>query len=273
MSHICGNHDNIIIQTKACNPSLSLEVSMNDKKVHTCCPAQEEMTWRIWDQLNKNRELEITTQWQRSIFLSTFIILLLTGSGIFFKSYVLEKELQYIYLKNCLTGMVLGVFLIFAGLLWVVMTKGSKYWHEIYEKKIDLIENLLNFSGEYAQFRYQEEQYLGKEIVKATDGTEYIPGLNLVSKTSHQKFWNLKAARYSPSKINIAIGWLVIGIGVGYWLFFIVVYFTCQYPLFSLNPLKKDTTGLLLAVVLILLPFAGVWLPLLMSKKLKNTDC
>jgi len=176
--------------------------------------------WKIWKQLNQNRALEISTLWQRSVFLSAFIALLLTGSGIFFHCSVLSLQcpIGALPLKVCLTGMSLGCLLSIGGFLWVAMSKGSKYWFEVYEKKIDLIENLLDFKEKFAQYRYLEETYQG-DNPKIEDGGEKHPknGDPLVSDL---KIMGGAAYNYSPSKINIWIGWLILAIGAVYFFVF-----------------------------------------------------
>ena len=179
--------------------------------------SREEL-WRIWEQLNKSRELEISTLWQRSIFLSAFILLQLAGCGIFYKDIVLEVYWQTISIKSCLTGIFLGLILYVSGVLWVGMSKGAKYWFEVYERKIDLIENLLFVPP---QMKYLEEKYLNEIPETAIDGKQYIQNKELVSPLG---WFGLKAGKVSPSKINIFIGWFIVVIGLLYSGFFQIVY-------------------------------------------------
>ena len=169
-------------------------------------PQKNENLWRIWEQLHKSRELEISTQWNRVIFLSSFIVLTLTGNAIcFYKTFVeCSDPSPSGYSTFC--GIVLGILLLCAGGFWVAMTKGSKYWMNIYERKIDLVEKELQFNQFYEQFCYLEEKYVKEIPDKAADGAEYIPKQSLVKCS----FWGQSANSTSPSKTNILIGWLLI---------------------------------------------------------------
>ena len=85
----------------------------------------------ILDRLYQCRELEITTQWQRSVFLAAFIILLFTG-------YAKLIELFFSKHITCLpfhwTGLILAFLIFIFGILWLAMAKGSKRWTDIYRK-------------------------------------------------------------------------------------------------------------------------------------------
>ena len=120
-NHICGNSDSIIIQSAADRLSASVEVSAEDKTKHVDLYS-DDVKWKIWEQLYRSRELEIKTQWQRSAFLATFIVLLLTGTGVFYFYFVLKKSCG-MFFNYCLTSLFLGCLLIISGILWLAMTK------------------------------------------------------------------------------------------------------------------------------------------------------
>lgn len=88
---------------------------------------------RILDRLYQCRELEITTQWQRSVFLAAFIILLFTGYA---KLIELFFSRNIAYLPLHWTGLILAFLIFIFGILWLAMAKGSKRWTDIYETKI-----------------------------------------------------------------------------------------------------------------------------------------
>ena len=198
-NHICGNHGSVIIQSKTDHLSASIDVSDENKKNHVSSDSNEDK-WKIWEQLYASRRLEIETQWQRIAFLATFIVLLLTGTGFFYFHFVLDRDPIYpIYVFNyCLTSLFLGGLLMISGSLWLAITKGSKYWTEVYEKKIELLEKELPIKRQYT---YVEEFY----VEKNTDD-------ELLVKTSY--FNPLKPDHESPSSVNCFIGVIIFLIGI-----------------------------------------------------------
>ena len=89
----------------------------------------------------KIRKFEIQNLWQRSIFLATFTVLLFTGYG-----FLVDKLISYsgtptannelpINLTHGVCSILAFLGCIFA-IIWIMMSKGSKAWYEIYEKKI-----------------------------------------------------------------------------------------------------------------------------------------
>jgi len=180
---------------------------------------RHEDLWKLWEQLHKSRELEITTQWQRSVFLSAFIILLLTGSGVFYFQSVLNTPISQFTLKDSLTSLLLGSILMISGTLWLAMSKGSKYWTEVYERKIDILENLLSIE---LQFKYLQENYVIKEHDIAIDGKAYHKNKLLVKK---HWFCFFKADSTSPSTVICWIGIIIFFIG----FFFISIPYMILY--------------------------------------------
>jgi len=173
------------------------------------------------DRLYHCRDLEISNLWQRSIFLSAFLILCFTGYG-----YILMKVIDaspndcicnYIcnccnktckcYSNYCSYNMDCKLFylhiiaLIVAGIsalfstLWIMMAKGSKAWYEVYETAITTFEN-----------EYSTKIGLPKEYIMGEMG---IP----ISKLNNCLF-STKAGGYSVSKINILIGQICLCICV-----------------------------------------------------------
>ncbi len=85
---------------------------------------------RVW----QCRDFEIQHFWQRSGFLATFIVLIYTGYGAFWGN-ILVEETNTKMIHHFISIGVLFLGCIFSS-LWIMMAKGSKYWYEIYEKKI-----------------------------------------------------------------------------------------------------------------------------------------
>ena len=179
---------------------------------------KNEDLWRIWEQLHRCRELEISTQWQRVIFLSSFIVLTLTGNSILFYNIFCAFEPVKMSSILIFAGLCLGFILLLCGAMWLAMTKGSKYWMNVYERKIDLIELQLNFENDYKQFRYLEEKYNDDNTTTAADGQIYKPGCFLVNP----KGIFFKAKATSPSKTNILIGYLLVALSIFFSIFYAI---------------------------------------------------
>jgi len=84
------------------------------------------------------RDFEISNLWQRSVFLTAFLVLLFTVYG-----YVVSGMLKY-ECKSILVSSEICCGISLAGLafsiIWIMMAKGSKAWYEIYERRICDIE-------------------------------------------------------------------------------------------------------------------------------------
>jgi len=145
------------------------------------------------DRLYKCRDLEISNLWQRSIFLSAFLVLCFTGYG-----YLLVKIVDYLanysvenYDENIefylnIAALVLGCISAIFSLLWIMMAKGSKAWYEVYETAITTFEN-----------DYYEEIGLPRE---------YMGEMGIHHSKLSNCLFNSQAGAYSVSKINIKVG-------------------------------------------------------------------
>ena len=109
---------------------------------------------RIRKELYQLRTFEIQNLWQRSIFLVTFIVILLTGYGYLIEKLLFEYDkwatdngLRLIITHTvCATLSLLGSIF---SVIWIMMAKGSKAWYEIHERRIRKIEKKLQFPHEY----------------------------------------------------------------------------------------------------------------------------
>jgi hypothetical protein len=144
------------------------------------------------EHLYKCRDFEIKHLWQRSVFLWTFLGFTYTAYGFVFKK-IIEKTSDTEILH--FAAIILGTLGVLLSLLWIMMGKGSKYWYEVYLHKISLIEDDLSL-GIHPDF---------KSI-----------STNIPEDKINKCIFSCKAARYSPSQINIALGqislcvWIVI---------------------------------------------------------------
>lgn len=166
---------------------------------------------RILDRLYQCRELEITAQWQRSVFLAAFIILLFTGYA---------KLIELFFSKNitCLpfhwTGLILAFLIFIFGILWLAMAKGSKRWTDIYETKIFLYEEKRRVNIP-EQFKCKTERFCKNYNDKFRPSPPnalccYKKGDSLEKKNS---FWSFSSATASTSKVNIMIGFIILIFG------------------------------------------------------------
>lgn len=132
---------------------------------------------------------EIRNLWQRSAFLGAFMTLAWGGYGAL-QLKAIEKYLQNYY-AYCFASLGICLVIIVLSLLWIAMAKGSKFVQEAHEehikKFVEKDADSQNLKGIYCDLR--DYEYLGKSE-------------NLFS------FGALTPFRYSPSKINIALGWI-----------------------------------------------------------------
>ena len=158
------------------------QVEINESDI----PSKE----RIWDKMYQCRDFEISHFWQKAVFLFGFMSLCFAAYGaLVLKVVEIEEDktasLSYLY-QYMLGVSVLGIII---SVLWVYMMKGSKAWFEVYEKSIYAIENEI--------FRWENKKYVMGQWAKRMR-SDFGFG-----------FWNTKGGAFSPSKINIVIGWIL----------------------------------------------------------------
>lgn len=155
----------------------------------------------FYEQYWRCRDFELTTLWQRSIFLGTFLILCFTGYGAYFgKAFISEDTCLalccYDNLQNKIFEHVIADFLALIGMvssmLWIAMAKGSKAWYERYENAIDAIEKeMQSTSSTYEQF---------------TCGFKCFNRLFYHETNLDEHIFSGKGGPFSPSKVNVALG-------------------------------------------------------------------
>ncbi|GHU77960.1 hypothetical protein FACS189462_1250 [Spirochaetia bacterium] len=142
----------------------------------------------------KCRDFELTHLWQRSIVLTAFVLLCFTGYG-----NILMKVLETCSIKiEVLHEIAAGIALIgiIVSIIWIMMAKSSKAWYEIYENVICKIE-------EEMELRIHPDYVMGEFV-------------ELGSTKCDSNLLSCNAGKYSPSKLNIFIGivlliiWIVI---------------------------------------------------------------
>ena len=171
---------------------------MKPIKIDNVTPQREDKItlMDIYRTLWSCRDFELSHLWQRSVFLTAFLLLVYTGYGILiFNLLTVSKDVPE---TTLLVLSCLGLFILLIGIvlsqLWIMMAKGSKAWYEVYEKAIMEIEGNSRYATEtVTDFMSDDEVRHG--YVPNPDNFDYR--LN----TTH-------AGGFSPSRINIIIGQL-----------------------------------------------------------------
>ena len=138
---------------------------------------------------------EIRNLWQRSVFLGAFMSLAWGGYGAL--QLKLIDNASKIPATHHYASLGLCAVIIVLSLLWVAMARGSKFVQEAHEEHIkNLNYDLLD----------QTDTQTNKPKRLFCDLGYYQAKLEKKNKLS---FWNpLGIYRFSPSKINIALGWV-----------------------------------------------------------------
>jgi hypothetical protein len=156
------------------------------------------------------RDFELSHLWQRSVFLTAFLVLCFTGYGhilmqILAKCHTDGKLLilNEIAAGIALTGIVFSI-------IWIMMAKSSKSWYEVYEGIIVKMEN-------EPELRIPENYIMGEY---AESGVSKCDS-NLLTCNS---------GRYSPSKLNIFIGIVLFVIWIVIFTAHVAILATCVLP-------------------------------------------
>ena len=142
------------------------------------------------------RDFEITNLWQRSIFLYGFILACFTGYGAILISLLTtgDQKIAYPYFANFIECVISLIGIVFS-IIWIMMAKGSKAWYEIYEKAIGIIEHSDKANNEFVNI--PNDYRMGNYC------TQYKHHIN-------DCLFSTKGGKYSPSKLNVFIGQVVL---------------------------------------------------------------
>lgn len=215
----------------------------------------------IRDSLWRCRDFELSHLWQRSIFLTTILILCFTGYGVVTMKLCEQVENGVkvsTYILNNI-ALVLSIVNILFSTLWIMMAKGSKAWYERYERAIDAFEC--------------DEKYVNPEVTNTGINGSEIGGFQYQNLINYERpdirdcIFSCKGGGYSPSKINIAIGQISFVL----WCLVFGAHCFLSFKDFCLNELwiKRIIPLLLLFVCLVILRavfisisprFHGVWI-------------
>ena len=149
----------------------------------------------VYSSLWRCRDFELSHLWQRSIFLTTFLIMSFTGYGS-----MLLRVCEYITDDNkcipfCIlniAGLCIALLGIVLSALWIMMGKGSKAWYEKYENALYHIE--------------RNEKYSKAIVANDMDDEMLMHGSLPAANPLDTSLFTTNAGRFSVSRINIAIG-------------------------------------------------------------------
>lgn len=212
----------------------------------------------------KCRDFELTSLWQRSIFLTTLLVLCYTGYGFIFSAIVNKQETSIILINstekspynqdsnNLMILHVSAIFISIVGILfsclWIAMAKGSKAWYERYEKTIFEFEmdcrNIKERAKHYATFQGYDNMVKEEHIA-----------------TVNSSLFSMNGGAYSPSKINIAIGQISAIIYLILCIIHIVIIFSMQH-LFKIKNIL-NSKDILFNLFIIIIPIAIIILLLI----------
>lgn len=185
----------------------------------------------------RGRDFELTSLWQRSIFLATFLVIIFTAylglwSAVLGRMHDTQAYISSTHysplgvltieaspnsgsatspLAFLSNSKEFGVgFLVLSALgscfsiLWMLMAKGSKYWYERYEKSISAIEEDDRLFSDEINQDWERERIEAK-LQHREEEQIPIHGYLRKGKTSSSLF-STKGGAYSVSRVNILIG-------------------------------------------------------------------
>jgi bacitracin transport system permease protein len=169
----------------------------SDEKVYNDRLTKKELYEQYW----RCRDFELQNLWQRSVFLTAFVVLMMTAYGVFFSNVFMKGErIDFFegYLSNHIVGVLISLLGLVFSMLWVYLAKASKAWYEVYEAAIGALDS------EQLYFL----PYIGISRFKVEKLPNYKTNDNPMFDT---RFFSSKGGVFSPSKINIAIGHVIFG--------------------------------------------------------------
>lgn len=157
----------------------------------------------VYNTLYKAYADEIRNLWQRSIFLGAFMTLAWGGYGALQLKFITRKCGEFDMVTYCIASLGICATIMILSLLWAAMAKGSKFVQEAHERHIkDLGFDLLN-----------EIDICTKKSKRLFCDLD-IYNIKLAIDKKIFVWYPLKPYRYSPSRINIFLGWLSVAISI-----------------------------------------------------------
>lgn len=196
----------------------------------------------VLDRLYKCRDLEISNLWQRSIFLSVFMVLCFTGYGYLLLQIIDSEPSKSTCSTLCksdylnIAAIALGCVSLVFSLLWIFMAKASKAWYEVYETAISTFENEYSDILKIPEFNIMGEMGL------------YIHKMSYC-------LYSAKAAAFSPSRINIAIGQVCFTV----WVLVITLHCALLFG-YSMPILNLSIVIIILTIIATLILMCSKWI-------------
>lgn len=222
------------------------DLIIKDKTLEVKNEDQKSNALDLYKRYNECRDAELDRFWKNSIFVWVFLALCFTALGSLIKDYNMptkamseSKQISqndYYLFLNIISG--IGFILSW---IWVWMARGLKAWYEVYEMAIWNIETYKN------EFQYPQD-YL----------------INNFWTIKESRNWITSAKPYSPSKIVILIGWLLVIIWGGALLYSIIR--------FSIPTLKCCYSFIVILIGLIIIGIIILFRCFSKSSALRNKD-
>lgn len=149
----------------------------------------------VYSSLWRCRDFELSHLWQRSIFLTTFLVMSFTGYGSMLLrvcEYVTDDNKCIPFCILNIAGLCIALLGIVLSVLWIMMGKGSKAWYEKYENALYHIE--------------RNEKYSKAIVANDMDDEMLMHGSLPAANPLDTSLFTTNAGRFSVSRINIAIG-------------------------------------------------------------------
>lgn len=149
----------------------------------------------VYSSLWRCRDFELSHLWQRSIFLTTFLVMSFTGYGSMLLrvcEYVTDDNKCIPFCILNIAGLCIALLGIVLSALWIMMGKGSKAWYEKYENALYHIE--------------RNEKYSKAIVANDMDDEMLMHGSLPAANPLDTSLFTTNAGRFSVSRINIAIG-------------------------------------------------------------------
>jgi len=180
------------------------------------------------NKLYRCRDLEISNLWQRSVFLSVFLILCFSAYGYMILDLIKNTYNANTVNKYNIACLLLSSVSIIFSIIWILMSKASKAWYEVYESAISKFEY-----QNYKKINLPYENIMGEMIFQ--------------EKQRNDNIFSTKGGAFSPSKINIAIGQISLLI----WIIVIISHVVYNLTLIHLTENHIINTVLTISIPLI----------------------
>lgn len=182
----------------------------------------------LYQEAWKCRDFEIEHLWQRSVFLASFMLAIAAGYGALLSKIVFpEKATTDMTVPHLLAVGICYLGFVFS-MLWVMMSKGSKYWYECYENAINYF--VYNFGHTISPEKEENNKVFDESSIRwclnsPNQNLEYfydVPMHGTLPKPREvdKSLFTPKPCRYSVSSVNCVIG----VIGMFCWTFLIIVH-------------------------------------------------